>query len=143
MSSVNAFLESWSESHAAVFITGICITVITLLVSFRLWRFKRRAGDAARLLGSSKITFNAERFLREVAMVTGAVMLVLGVTFGAYSIIRAVFASGEVEHCYIDQDDGVVTLNGYREWRPDHELGVYESVQRAAQAARTIGCQLR
>ena len=140
---MGAVFSTWAESHAAIFISGSFLTVVALAIGFRLWRFKKRARDAARRMGSSESSFNIERFTIEVMLVAFVTAAIFAVAFGGYSVVRAVFASGHVEHCYVDTDDGVVMLYGYREWRPDHELGSFESAKRAAEVADTLGCELR
>ena len=75
-----------------------------------------------------------------------AAALVIGLLVLLFFTIRA---DGAVTYCYIESasNEGVprafYKLEGYRPWRPDNRLGIFENFQDAVNAANLAQCPLK
>lgn len=73
-----------------------------------------------------------------VAMVAVSVAL-------AWVGIAVVRADGRVSYCFVDQESnkhGMFLLVGHRDWRLDADLGAYQTLRDATDAAKAHGCTL-
>lgn len=60
-------------------------------------------------------------------------------------VLRAIFCSGDITHCYVDgigYTDHQVALKGNIDGLSDETLGLFKSTSEAVQQAQAIGCPM-
>jgi hypothetical protein len=84
---------------------------------------------------------NAKEFVGRLALV-GTLLAML--VFLLVLLYRVIESDPEVEYCYVTKGaplGAAYNLYGYRPWRSDTDLGGFDSIPRALEAAQQLGCR--
>lgn len=77
---------------------------------------------------------------------TAVMMVVVGILM---LLVMTIKADGAISYCYIDSASAIEVpkvfykLHGYRPWRVDTKLGIFESLDEAVKASERSNCPLR
>lgn len=84
--------------------------------------------------------------LKYVGIILGTLVLAASIFVFGFELIRA---DGNIQYCYIDSFSSqevpktFYRLYGYRPWRVDNKIGIFESFDLALQAAEQMKCPMR
>lgn len=82
----------------------------------------------------------------KIVPITSITIGLLFILIILYCFVQMILSNGEVTHCYIhhtNQTTMQYRLYGFREYRSDLYLGIYNSFEEAVNSAKLIECHIK
>lgn len=94
---------------------------------------------------STEREFDSNKFFAKFCAIGTALLLSFLVIFSSYCWVKRSLSSGEITFCYTDvrHSDGkkLVILKGFRDWREDIIIGLFDTEFEASNHAAEIECK--